>query len=246
MQDTAGKKNRMKKNSIYLVFILFLTASCQKIFFNEEESIREIHFENFHAVKFYGIYNIILVYDSINSLVITGKNDVNSIKAMVKNDTLIIDDQKKMSFNPNKNTLVLHFKNLQFMVTYDPVNISNTNTLKAEEFLYEALGEITEGRLTVDCNNFTFVNSANTLGYFYLNGIVNYCTIFNRYGSAVFADDLLCRNAEIINESIGDVHINASETIKAFIWGPGNICYYGSPVIEIAERRGDGRLIRLN
>jgi hypothetical protein len=235
----------MKRILIYLVLTQLLTASCQKILFNEEESTKEIPLENFHAVKFYGIYNIILVQDSINRLVIIGKKDVNSIKAIIRNDILIIDDQKKMSFNPNKNTLVLHFKNLQFMTTYDPVNISNTNTLKANEFLYEALGEITEGRLTVECNSFTFVNSANTLGYLYLNGIANYCTIFNRYGSAVFADDLLCWNAEIINESIGDVHINASETIKAYILGPGNICYYGTPVIEIAEKKGKGRLIRL-
>jgi hypothetical protein len=235
----------MKKILIYIVLTQFLTASCQKILFSDEESTREIHFENFHAVKFSGIFNIVLIQDSINRLVITGRNNMNHIKAIVKNDTLIIEDQKKMSFNPNKNTLVLHFQNLQYMATYDPVNISNTNTLKAEEFLYEAVGEITEGRLTVDCNNFTLVKDANTLGFFYLNGIANYCTIVNRYGSAIFADDLLCRNAEIINESIGDVHINSSETLKAYIWGPGNIYYYGSPVIEIAEKKGKGRLIRI-
>lgn len=223
----------------------FITASCHKILFNDEERTREIRLENFHAVKFSGIYNIILIQDSTNRLVITGKKDVNSISAIVKNDTLIIDDHKNMSFNPNKNTLALHFKNLQFMVTYNPVNVSNTGTLKGDYFEYNALGEISEVSLTVDCNNFTLVNSANTLGYFYLNGIADYCTIFNRYGSAVFADNLLCRNAEIINESIGDVHINASETIKAYIWGPGNICYYGKPAIEIIEKRGDGRLIRL-
>lgn len=249
MQDIAGKMksntNRMKRIVIYLVWVPFLTASCQKILFNEEESTREIRFENFHAVKFSGIYNIILIQDSTNRLVITGKKDVNSIDAIVKNDTLIIDDHKKISFNPNKNTLALHFKNLQFMVTYDPVNVSNTDTLKADYFLYEAIGEIAEVRLTVACNYFSVVNSANTLGYFYFNGITNSSTFFNRYGSVIFADRLLCRNAEIINESIGDVHINASETIKAYILGPGNICYYGAPLIEISEKRGDGRLIRL-
>lgn len=237
--------NRMKRILIYLVLVTFITASCQKILFNEEESTRVIRLEDFHAVKFSGIYNIVLIQDSTNRLVITGKKDINSIDAIIKNDTLIIDDHKKMSFNPNKNTLALHFKNLEYIVTYDPVNVSNTDTLKADNLLYEAIGEIAEVRLTVDCNYFSVVNSANTLGYIYLNGIANYCSFFNRYGSSIFADRLLCRYADITNESIGDVHINASETIKAYIWGPGNIYYYGLPVIEIAEKRGDGRLIRV-
>ena len=236
----------MKSILIYLVFASFFIISCQKIFFNEDESTRELFFEDFHAVKISGIYNIVLIQDSANRLVITGKNDINSIDAVINDDTLIIDDHKKMSFNPDKNTLALHFSNLEYMVSYDPVNVSNTDTIKADQFLYDAIGEIAEVRLVVDCNYFLVVNSANTLGYFYFNGKANNCTFFNRYGCSIFADSLSCKNAEIVNESVGDVYINASENIKAFIWGPGNIYYYGTPVIEIAEKRGDGKIIRLD
>jgi len=235
----------MKSILIYLVLASFFIISCQKIFFNEDESTRELFFEDFHAVKISGIYNIVLIQDSANRLVITGKNDINSIDAVINDDTLIIDDHKKMSFNPDKNTLALHFSNLEYMVSYDPVNVSNTDTIKADQFLYAAIGEIAEVRLVVDCNYFLVVNSANTLGYFYFNGKANNCTFFNRYGCSIFADSLSCKNAEIVNESVGDVYINASENIKAFIWGPGNIYYYGTPVIEIAEKRGDGKIIRL-
>jgi len=236
----------MKSILIYLVFASFFIISCQKIFFNEDESTRELFFEDFHAVKISGIYNIVLIQDSANRLVITGKNDINSIDAVINDDTLIIDDHKKMSFNPDKNTLALHFSNLEYMVSYDPVNVSNKDTIKADQFLYDAIGEIAEVRLVVDCNYFLVVNSANTLGYFYFNGKANNCTFFNRYGCSIFAGSLSCKNAEIVNESVGDVYINASENIKAFIWGPGNIYYYGTPVIEIAEKRGDGKIIRLD
>ena len=196
-------------------------------------------------MKFSGIYNIILKQDSSNRLVITGKNDINSIDAYVKDDTLIVDNHSNISFNPNKNTLALHYRNLNFMLTNDPVNVSNTDTLVADDFMYLAIGEIAEVKLTVKCNYLYVVNSANTLGYFYFNGITDYCTFFNRYGAVILADKLVCRHAEIVNESIGYVHINASETIKAYIWGPGNIYYYGAPVIDIAEKRGEGRLIRI-
>jgi hypothetical protein len=45
---------------------------------------------------------------------------------------------------------------------------------------------------------------------------------------------------------VGDVNINASDNIEAFIRGPGNICYYGHPVINLVEKRGTGKIIRLD
>ena len=91
----------MKSFFVYIILTIFLIISCQKILFNEDESTREILLENFHAVKISGIYNFVLIQDSTNRLVITGKNDINSIDALIKDDTLIIDDHKKISFNPN-------------------------------------------------------------------------------------------------------------------------------------------------
>jgi hypothetical protein len=236
----------MKSFLIYLALASFLIISCQKIFFNGDESTREISLENFHAVKISGIYNIVLIQDSSNRLVITGKNDIYSIDALINDDTLTIDDHKKISFNPNKNSLVLHFSRLEYILTNDPVNVSNTDTIKADRLIYLALGEIAEVRLVVDCNYFFVVNDDNTLGYFHFSGKAGSCMLWNRYGSCMYADSLLCKDAEIINESIGDVNVNASDNIKAYIWGPGNIYYYGTPVIEIVEKRGNGKIIRLD
>lgn len=236
----------MKNFIIYLVLASFFIHSCRNIFFNEDERSREILLEDFHAVRISGIFDLVLIQDSANRMVITGSNNINSTDGVIKNDTLIIDDHKKMSFNPGKNRITLHFSNLKYMVTFDPVNVSNADTIRGDQFLYEAIGEISEVRMVVDYNYLFVVNSANTLGYFYFNGKANSCTFFNRYGCSVFADSLYCKNAEIFNESVGDVYINASENIKAFIWGPGNIYYYGTPDIEIAEKRGDGRMIRID
>ena len=86
----------MKSLIIYLVLTSLLIISCQKILFNEDENTRELLLKDFHAVKFSGIYNIVLIQDSANRLVITGKKDINSIDAVINGDTLIIDDHKKM------------------------------------------------------------------------------------------------------------------------------------------------------
>jgi hypothetical protein len=239
-------KNRIKNILICLVSASFFIVSCQKIFFDDDEETRVLSLNDFHAVEITGIYNLVLVQDSTNRLVITGKNDISSIDAVINNDTLIIDDHKKMSLNPARNTIALHFTNLYYVATYDPVNVTNTGTIKADMFLYLALGEIDEAKLAVNCNYLYVVASYNSLGYFHFKGNTNGCTLINSYGCSMFADSLYCKTAEIVNGSVGDVHINASQYILAHIRGSGNVYYHGTPVIEIADNKGSGRMISEN
>jgi hypothetical protein len=236
----------MKYTIICFTVATLTFLSCKEVLFHGEERTREIHLGNFHAVSISGIYNIVLIQDSANKLKISGTNNINSIDAIIKNDPLFISDHKKMSFNPDKDRLVLHFSDLKFMVTYDPVNISSSGTIQAAQFSYEALGEIVEARMTLDCENFYFVDSGYTLGFFYFSGNTRSCLLWNRYGSTIFADSLYCRDAEVINGSVGDVFVNASDNIRASIRGPGNIYFHGTPVIEIAEKKGSGSIIPLH
>jgi len=236
----------MKSFFIYLIITIILIVSCQKILFNEDESTREIKLEDFHAVRIKGIYKFVLIQDSTNRLIITGKNDINSIDALINNDTLIINDHKNLSFNPNKNTLTLHFSNLKFIDSSDPIELSNTDTIQADQFSLVAGGEIEEIRLVFKCKNFFAVNNSNTLGYLHFSGKAETCWIWNRYGSVIYADSLNCRDAAIYNESVGDVNINALDNLDAYIRGPGNIGYYGNPVITIREKKGTGKIIRLD
>jgi hypothetical protein len=221
-------------------------VSCQKIFFNDDEGIRVIDLGDFNAADISGIYDIVLIQDSTNKLVITGKKDINSITVIIKNDTLIIDDHKLMPVNPDKNTLTLHFTDIEHLVTNDPVNISNTDTIRTVKFIYEGIGEIAEARLVVDCDYFLIVNSANTLGYSYISGYATSAVFFNRYGSSMFAEDLKCRDVEAINGSVGDIYFNVSDNLTASIKGPGNIYYHGKPVIRITEQTGTGKIIPLD
>jgi hypothetical protein len=236
----------MRRWLIYIVFASLFVLSCQKIFYNEDTGQREIRLEDFHSVKISGIYNLVLIQDSANKLVISGKNDINDIDAIVKNDTLIISNHKKKSLNPEKNRLDLHFRSLSHLVTFDPVTVTTEGTIKADRFLYEAIGEIAEVRLVIDCNFLYTLTSANTLGYIHFTGQTDGCLLWNRYGSRIFADSLVCKDAEVYNESVGDVNVNATGNLKAFIRGPGNICYHGTPVIDVVEKRGTGRLVRLD
>jgi hypothetical protein len=236
----------MKNAILYCTIILsFLTSSCQELFFKGKEETRNITLGNFHKVIFTGIYDIVLVQDSLNRLVITGKNNINSIDAVIINDTLIINDHKKMSLNPGRNNLELHFTSLDQMITYDPVNVSNKDTIRADFFQYDALGEISETNLVINCNYLIVYTSFNSLGYLYLKGRADFCDLSARYGCSIFAGDLHCLNGEILNESVGDIYANVSGNIKAHLRGTGNIYCYGNPVIDIADQRGSGKIITI-
>jgi hypothetical protein len=236
----------MKSILLLIVSASFLAISCQELLFHEEESTREIMLKDFHYLEVNGIFNIVLIQDSTNKLVIGGENNISTIDALIKGDSLIIDDHKKLSLNHAKNRLTLHFTNLDFIKFNDPVNVSNLDTIKADLLTVVAVGGIAEVRMVIDCNIFEIINHANTIGYFNFIGHANSCSISNRYGAAVFADSLLCKNAEIYNESIGSVRVNASDKIEASIRGSGNIYYRGTPVIKINELTGKGKVIRLD
>lgn len=236
----------MKKIFIYFTLASLFSVSCNELLFNDELTTRTIMFGDFHAVKISGIYDIVLVQDSANRLDITGRNDINSIKASVIDDTLIIDNHKKMTFNPNKNKLVIHFSNVGYMVTNDPANVTNSDTIHAGQFIFEAFGEIVEAKMVFNCDNLYFVSYPYSLGFFHFSGKCNSCILSNSYGSTIFADSLHCKYAEVITTSVGDVFVNASENISAYLLGPGNIYYHGNPVIEIVEEKGTGRMIPLH
>ena len=236
----------MKKLIICIAIASILIVSCREILFNGDEDTRELFFENFHAVQFSGIYNIVLIQDSTNRLEITGKNNISSIDGIIKDDTLTIDDHKNRYFNPNRNTLYLHFSNLKFIACNDPVNLTNKDTIKADQLAFYAIGEIAEVRLVLKCNYFLALNDANTLGYLHFVGKTDGCLIWDRYGSCMYADSLVCRYAAIYNQSVGDISINATDKLDAFFRGPGNIYYRGNPVINIGERSGTGKLIKLD
>lgn len=233
----------MKKILTISALLILLTA-CQKLFFNDDQEIREIPTGRFSAVRVNGIYNLILIQDSTDKIVITGSNDIGATEAVVKDDTLTIEDTKKFSLNPGRNTIEIHFRKIDHLVTYDPVDLTAEDTIRADRMSWDAIGEIAEGSLAVDCNVFILCNSANTLGFITLSGHAELLVIFNRYGGSVFAGGMTCKYAEITNESAGDVHVNASEKVTAYIWGPGNIIYSGDPMIDIKEVKGTGSLVR--
>ena len=229
--------------------ILMIFNNCEGIFNKDERDIirKEMMLNSFKHINIYGIYDVVLKQDTIHKLTIQGVADfITDIEARVENDTLIIRDIHKNLFRiEERPILYLHFKDIKYLWTINPVKVTNEDTLKLDWFYYYPVGEIGEAHLTVQCNFFGMDNSANTLGRFFIRGTAQTARFYNRYGSSIYADSLKSQVVQVYNESVGDVYVYADELLRVFIWGPGNIYYSGGAVPEIVERRSSGMVLKL-
>lgn len=238
-------KGHMNKIQVVLIFLLLSLISCQELLFSDEEEIREISLGEFRNVSVRGIYNIVLIQDSTDRIIISGCNKTEKTEAETQNDTLYITDRNRINVKPGRNTLYLHFTGIEYLETCDPANVTSADTIRTDRFSWDAIGEIAEGNIDIKCSDLLMCTSANTLGTFKFRGEAENCSFFIRYGSILDAGSLKSRSAGITNDSAGDVIVNASEYLTANIWGSGNILYYGDPVTELTEQKGSGRLIKL-
>ena len=242
-------QNRLICLLLLMFTILVVFSNCEGIFGKGERTVirKEINLDSFRCVSSYGIYNLVLIQDTVHKLTIEGTDDVvNDIEAWVTNDTLVIRDVDKNLFRiEEKPSLYLQFSDIAYLWTCKPVKVTNEDTLRLDRFHYYPIGEICEALLTVECNFFGLDNSANTLGRFYIRGTAQTARFYNRYGSSIYADSLKSQVVYVFNESVGDVYVNADELLKVYIWGLGNIYYSGNAVVEIVEKRNSGQVLKL-
>ncbi|MFO7656005.1 MAG: DUF2807 domain-containing protein [Bacteroidales bacterium] len=210
--------------------------------------IREEALQSFSVIHVHSVTEIVLVQDTCYKIIAEGEEDViNDTGWEVINDTLRIRAQSAPVFRIDEiPRLTVHFQDLKWLTTFKPAKIYNYDTLRLDHFYIYSIGEIGETNLIVDCNTFGLDNSANTLGKFFIKGRAGSAYLFNRYGSTIVADSLVCSEAQIINESVGDVYVSVTGLLRVYLWGTGNIFYHGNPEILIVEKRNSGELVSLN
>jgi hypothetical protein len=233
------------KNIFTVIAILLGISACTEVLFSDEEQTKTFYPGSFNAVIVEGTCNLVLIQDSADMVIVRGTGRIDRIEVISVNDTLFIKDKTAFRTEPGRNTIELHLTGISYLATLHPVNLLSKGALKGDLLSVEGIGEIAEGRLYLDFNSVSFSNSANTLGNIRLIGKADYLSVFNRYGSNVFADSLRCRQADITNESAGDVFVSAHELLNAFILGTGNIYYIGEPVACLKERKGSGQMINI-
>ena len=247
-------KDCLQYKTLFMIISILIVipglSNCDGIFESrKKESVKKVlRLEDFSHINIYGICNLVLRQDTFNLLTMEGVKDVVSdIEVKIMNDTLIIRNNNNRLFRIDERpSLCLIFKNISYLWTFDPVNVSSFDTLALDWFYYYPIGEIGEADLTINCGFFGLDNSANTLGRFYIKGKANDVHFFNRYGSSIYADSLISKEMQVINESIGDVYIQVENKLRVYIWGSGSIYYTGDPEVQVIEDRGTGNVVKLS
>jgi hypothetical protein len=244
----------MSKLSIAILFFLIL-ISCEdnssRCFIDKGEIVKqEIIIEDFSNIRIEDIFNIILVQDTLNKIILEGgENLLPHVKLVVQKDTLLIENSMRCNWlrDYEKVTLSVHFRELKHIVTLAPVNIISNDTLRADTLQYFAIGEIGESDLIMDCGYFRFDDSYSTLGLFKFRGKAGKSRFYVNYGSSVDAMELVSVKSDICQKTIGDIYVNVTEHLRVWIWGPGNVYYSGNPqLVEIMENRSSGKITRID
>lgn len=241
------------KKLISVIIILFLIYSCEKessnCFFKKGNiTKKEMLLDDFCSIEVHDIFNLILIQDTIHKVVLEGgENLLPHVETSIKDDTLTIKHSIRCIWlrDYEKINIYVYFSRLDRIVTYAPVKIITSDTLRCNNLEYFAIGEIGEADMILNCNYFRFDDSYSTLGQFKFKGKSDKSRFYVNYGSSLFADSLISKEADIYFKTIGDIRVHVTEHLRAWIWGPGNVYYSGNPgKVEIMEKRSTGSLIK--
>lgn len=240
------------KLSIFLLLISVI--SCKKGHWTDciesagENLTDSLLLENFDTVKIYDVFNIFLIQDTINFILINGgSNIIENISVNILDNTLELDNfHQCMCSKPAENSvnLYLHFKNIAKIDIHETSKLISVNSINSKELGVIFNNKISEANFILNCNTFYFWNLRG--GVLNLSGKTRELKIWNYGLCNVFADSLISEKALIENNSMGNCRIGISDTLKGKITNSGNVYYKGNPLIEnfILESKS-GKLIKI-
>ena len=235
---------------ILLIGLLFTLYSCEKIILSDEGvDIDKVEvYEYFSKIAFYDIFEVELKTDSVFSVkLVSPEKFIENISIQLDSGELTFYDKNFARWLPDypRPRVTISFPRLDDQVlSRSPLKITTADTLRLERLKLVLLGQTGEYDLLMDVNYFQMVNSSDCFGYYYFRGKAKTAKIWPRGSSQVDASELITRNCNVYNNSIGDCFINASQKIEARLNTAGNVVYSGNPLeIIILEQSGSGRLI---
>jgi len=233
-----------------LITVLML-AGCEKagdLWLDEKKIVRQVNLEARDAIWTYGLFDIRLVQDTTNKLIIRGHRQmVNNIHVTQnKRKTTVTEDLSNHWYSSKSNpVLEFHFTSLRYFRIEEPSRLSSADTIHSNHLEVIVANELSEIDLMVDAGYLYLENWTTNTGNFRFRGKAQQYKVELHGSGRLQADSLLTKNALIRQQSIGDIHIRASDTLQVHSSGSGDVFYYGEPAEIIFEQTASGELIGL-
>jgi len=214
-------------------------------------SIRQVNImEPFTSIRIDNIFDITLMQDTQNKVLITcGSNLQSYVSVSVNNEVLILDQNAKFNWSRGyeKIKLELHLTEVPSIIANEPVSLKSKGSLKGDKFILHVLAGVNQVDVALQVNYCGIFMVSDNSGYFKIRG-KSVSAYIEGWGSCqVRADSLVVTNDCFVNHrGIGDVYVNATSLLGVTLENTGNIYYTGHPSQIVVNQKSTGRLINLD
>lgn len=240
------------KNTYLFLALGFLSAafsfsSCSKG--NEPLTVSE-NLAAFHTIEIDGVYDIVLIQDTINSISISGtEKQIDKSIYSVSDSVLSISTGHAGEYLHPKNEnmqLTIHISNLKRINIHETCKIISSDPIghANDEIGIVIDTKLAEIDLNLACRTFYYWNNPNGTKM-KLTGTVQELKIWNAGlgqvdASLLNSDYVLCENG-----SLGNCQVRALQKLEYSITNKGDIYYFGNPAEIVAvEVTAAGKLIK--
>ena len=241
----------MTKRIFQVLILLFFISSCEKenrpdcFTSTGKETTESRILGGFTKIHMDDGINVFITESAQRSVAVTGgSNLLDNVITEVKDGILNIKNRNKCnwvrSFKRDINVYI-NIDSLDEIQHSGSGNIDILNTLKSSRFIINMLQSSGNINLNLE-GNYVELKIHTGPAKVTATGNANELIIYNSSPGIIDAQDFTCQKALAINRNTGRLYVNASNTLKAEIFGSGNIYYIGSPTIDLAIY-GDGKLV---
>ena len=239
----------MKNKILLIVFSIVITGCFKDAPWDAgPEKTRKIGLDNYHTVELNGIFDILLVQDTLNYFSITCGNNLFPDFSYFQNEGVLhLSQVSGMGLTRNyKHTfLELHFKSLSAIQINNSVKIDTKLTIQSPGFSIQDNGHLSELNLKIDCIDFNLVVSDLNFGIFKISG-----TATNSYlmlkGSAHFrTENLVSDSCYIDHAGIGDCYVGTKRILAGTISRKGSLFYRYDPYLKVSVENINGRIFQI-
>ena len=246
----------MGKIKFISVLILIVFQSCKKDYNNNcISSNGEISKEVRNLAPFTTLFltdyiHVDLQQQPTNSIEIEGgKNLLEYISSEIRNDTLFILNNNKCNFlrsyKPSISINLFHSNLKNIHLWYATGNIASLDTIKSEIFTLFAESSAGNCDLNISSDSARISLQGSTFDLNIEGNISNSLSLSHTGLGTFNAQNLNSKACYVYNNGLGDIYINASSYIYAYLGGNGNIFYQGEPSLVQSQIEGNGKLIEM-
>ncbi|MCU4175743.1 GIN domain-containing protein [Carboxylicivirga sp. N1Y90] len=162
-------------------------------------------------------------------------NLINELKITYRNDSLIIDHNKKDYLRKSQLIeLTVSAKHLQRVTAEMPMELTSNLTINFNNFSIVINGgaKFSEVKLDLSASNVSLNVYGNNIGNFLLSGTSQSSSFILEGSVNIDALDLVCELSNITHKSIGDCKITANTKLDVKSYASGNIYYSGDAEVK--------------